>query len=57
LANSLVGKSTKTLGGLPHPVFLEVFAGPFVRDSKMGKTKARVLPRYNSHSEQGDDQC
>jgi hypothetical protein len=44
LANSLVGKSTKTLGALPYPVFLDALAGPFVIDSKMGNTKASVLP-------------
>jgi hypothetical protein len=39
-----VGKSTKTLGALPYPVFLDAFAGPFVSDSKIGNTKASVLP-------------
>jgi hypothetical protein len=43
-ANSLVGKSTRTLGALPSPLFLDAFPGPFVTDSNMGNTKARVLP-------------
>jgi len=44
LANSLVGKRTKTLGDLPYPVFLDALDAPFVSDSKMGNTNASVLP-------------
>lgn len=44
VANSLVGKRTRTLGDLPYPVFRVAFPGPFIKDSKMGNTKANVLP-------------
>lgn len=44
VANSLVGKRTRTLGALPYPVFLVDFAGPFVNASNIGSTKAKVFP-------------
>jgi len=49
LANSLVGKRTKTLGDLPYPIFLLLLAGPLTKDSNIGNTKANVLPCTTPH--------